>query len=114
MPSYGRAFGHCQQVSDPVTDIAVLSTLQTPLTSIPMLLFAVGASLAGLLGTWFGRRHMIQMACGLCILSAAGMLGTGGSFLNYMVGKRIGGIGIGQLQAVAIVYDSECTSPSKR
>src|ERR1700761_4474586 len=56
MPSYGRAFGHCQQVTDPVTGDVVehcaLSALQTSLTSVSMLFFAVGAALAGYLGTW--------------------------------------------------------------
>ena len=52
MPSYGRAFGHCQQVPDPVTGIAMehcsLSALQQSLISIQTLFFAVGAALAGL------------------------------------------------------------------
>lgn len=118
MQSYGRAFGHCAQVPDPATgatvEVCALSALQQSLTGVQTLFYAAGAALAGVTGTWLGRRDNIRLACALCIISAAGMLGTGGSFLQYMVVKCIGGLGIGQLQAVAIVYGCECMAPRKR
>ncbi|EXJ69323.1 uncharacterized protein A1O5_07359 [Cladophialophora psammophila CBS 110553] len=118
MQSYGRAFGHCTQMPDPGTGVMVevctLSATQQSLTGVQTLFYAAGAALAGVTGTWLGRRDNIRLACALCIISAAGMLGTGGSFLQYMVVKCIGGLGIGQLQAVAIVYGCECVAPRKR
>lgn len=67
MPSFGRAFGQCQQVADPASGVAVehcaLSALQSSLTNLSMPSFVVGASLVGVLGTWFGRRQTIQTAC---------------------------------------------------
>lgn len=118
MPSYNMAFGHCQQVpktaTGATTEQCSLSALQQSLVGLQTLFYAVGAATAGPVGTWLGRRRTIQVACALCIISAAGMLGTAGSFLNYMVCKCIGGVGIGQLQAVAIVYGSECTAANKR
>ncbi|KIW93326.1 uncharacterized protein Z519_05931 [Cladophialophora bantiana CBS 173.52] len=118
MQSYGRAFGHCTQMPDPGTgamvEVCALSATQQSLTGVQTLFYAAGAALAGVTGTWLGRRDNIRLACALCIISAAGMLGTGGSFLQYMVVKCIGGLGIGQLQAVAIVYGCECVAPRKR
>lgn len=120
MPSFNKAFGHCSPTSIPnpangaTVELCSLSALEQSLISLQTLFYAVGAATAGPVGSWLGRRHTIQVACGLCIISAAGMSGTAGSFLNYMVCKCIGGVGIGQLQAVAIVYGSECTAANKR
>ncbi|OQV05056.1 hypothetical protein CLAIMM_09854 [Cladophialophora immunda] len=103
MPSYNRAFGRCAPVPHPATgatmELCSLSALQQSLISLQTLFYAVGAATAGPVGTWLGRRHTIQVPCALCIISAAGMSGTAGSFLDYMVCKCIGGVGIGQLQA---------------
>ncbi|KAJ5929471.1 hypothetical protein N7454_006421 [Penicillium verhagenii] len=118
MPAYKKAFGHCQQVPDPVTGASLeqcsLTTLQQSLISVSILFMAVGCAFAGIFGSMLGRRATIQIACLFCIIGAAGMLGTTGSFLNYMVCKSINGIGIGQLLASSIVYGSECVVASKR
>lgn len=118
MQSYGRAFGHCTQVPDPATgttiELCSLSATQQSLTGVQTLFYCLGAALAGVTGTWTNRRNNVRLACALCIISAAGMIGTGGSFLQYMVVKCIGGLGIGQLQAVTIVYGCECVAPKKR
>lgn len=118
MPSFQKAFGHCAQVSNPktgtTTEKCALSALQQSLTSLSFLFMAVGSALAGLFGSKLGRKGTMQTACLFCIIGAAGMLGTTGSFTNYMVCKCISGVGIGQLYASSIVYGSECVIASKR
>ncbi|KAJ5631262.1 mfs monosaccharide transporter protein [Penicillium longicatenatum] len=117
MPAFQKAFGHCEQVRDPtgaMIEQCVLTTLQQSLISVSILFMAVGCALAGFFGSVFGRRATIQIACLFCIVGAAGMLGTSGSFLNYMVCKCINGVGIGQLLASSIIYGSECVVASKR
>lgn len=118
MPSYQKAFGHCSQVPDPETgtmvEKCVLSTLRQSLISVSILFMALGCASAGLLGSLLGRRRTLQVACLFCIVGAAGMLGTSGNFLNYMVCKCINGIGIGQLLSASIVYGSECVVANKR
>lgn len=74
----------------------------------------IGSALAGVFGSRLGRKGTIQVACLFCITGAAGMLGTSGNFLNYMVCKCINGVGNGQLLASSIVYGSECVSANKR
>ncbi|KAJ5729973.1 mfs monosaccharide transporter protein [Penicillium malachiteum] len=118
MPSYQKAFGHCSHVPDPATgatiESCVLTTLQQSLVGLGILFMAVGGALAGLFGAMLGRRATLQIACLFCIIEAAGMLGRSGNFLNYMICKRINGVGIGQLIASSIVYGSECVIASKR
>ncbi|KAJ5638134.1 hypothetical protein N7490_008013 [Penicillium lividum] len=117
MPAYQKAFGHCKQVPGPTggtMEQCTLTTLRQSLISVSILFMAVGCALAGFFGSVLGRRATIQIACLFCIIGAAGMLGTSGNFLNYMVCKCINGVGIGQLLASSIVYGSECVAASKR
>ena len=118
MPSFKKAFGHCGQMHDPAMNTVVhgcaLTALQQSLVSVGFLFMACGGAFAGLLGSYVGRRMTIQIACVFCIAGAAGMLGTAGSFLNYMVCKCISSVGIGQLLASSIVYGSESVIASKR
>lgn len=117
MPSYRKAFGHCSPSLDPKTgspETCALTALQQSLISLSFLFMAVGSALAGLFGSTLGRKGTMQAACVLCIVGAAGMLGTSGNFVNYMVCKCISGIGIGQLYASSIVYGSECVLARKR
>ncbi|CAG8046945.1 unnamed protein product [Penicillium salamii] len=109
MPSFQTSFGTCRPDS-PCT----LTTLQQSLISITVLFQALGSATTGLLGYKLGRKTTIQIACVLCAVGAAGMLGTEGSFLHYMVCKCISGVGIGQLLASSMVYGSECVVASKR
>ena len=118
MPSYGRAFGHCQMTPDPrngnMIEMCTLSATQQSLVSVTSLFIALGGATAGVAGNYLGRRGTIQTGCFLIIAGAAGMLGTAGSFLNYMACKCIGGVGIGQVLASSIVYGTECTAAHKR
>jgi SP family sugar:H+ symporter-like MFS transporter len=118
MPTFNKAFGHCQQVPDKVTgaltEICKLSTLQQSLVGVNVLFIALGGGFAALTGSYLGRRGTIQFACGMSIIGAAGMLGSKGNFLNYMVCKCIGAFGIGHLMSAAMIYGSECVASNKR
>jgi sugar porter (SP) family MFS transporter len=118
MPSYKRAFGTCEQVLDPNTYTRIedcsLTPLQQSLISLSYLFIALGGGVSALTSHRFGRRGAIQVGCMLAIIGAAGMLGTGGSFLHYMVCKCISAVGVGQLMASSVTYSSECIVASKR
>jgi SP family sugar:H+ symporter-like MFS transporter len=118
MPSYTRTFGTCEQVLVPDTYAEVqhctITPLQQSLISLNYLFIALGGGISGLTGQHLGRRGSIQIGCMLAIIGAAGMLGTGGSFLHYMVCRSISAVGIGHLIAASVTYGSECIVPSKR
>lgn len=118
MPSYKRTFGSCEQVLDPDTYANIqhctLTPLQQSLVSLNNLFLALGGGISGLTGQYCGRRGSIQVGCLLAIIGAAGMLGTGGSFLHYMVCRCISAVGIGHLITAGVTYGSECIEPSKR
>ncbi|KAJ5347862.1 hypothetical protein MYU51_015491 [Penicillium brevicompactum] len=114
MPSFKTAFGHCEMTPDSSSPECTLTTLKQSMVSITILFQALGSATTGLLGYKFGRKTTIQVACVLCAVGAAGMLGTAGNFLHYMVCKCISGVGIGQLLASSMVYGSECVAASKR
>ncbi|CAI7651797.1 unnamed protein product [Penicillium bialowiezense] len=102
MPSYKSAFGHCESTPDSQGAECTLTTLQQSIISITLLFQAFGSATTGLLGYKFGRKTTIQVACVLCVIGAAGMLGTAGNFVHYM------------LLASSMVYGSECVVASKR
>jgi SP family sugar:H+ symporter-like MFS transporter len=118
MPSYKSSFGTCKQVLDPITHANTrhcsLTPLQQSLISLNYLFIAIGGGTAGLTGQYLGRRRSIQFGCTLSIIGAAGMLGTSGSFLRYMVCRSISAVGIGQLIAASVTYGSECIAASQR
>lgn len=122
MPSYRRAFGSCEQLTDPatgnITEHCSITPLQQSLISLNYLFTGIGGGLFGVSGKYTGRRGAIQIGCALAIIGAAGMLGTGGhggdSFLHYMVCRCISAIGLGQLISASITYGSECIVASKR
>ncbi|KAJ5665550.1 mfs monosaccharide transporter protein [Penicillium maclennaniae] len=117
MPSFQKRFGHCDQTphsSPENAEKCTLTTLQQSLLSVSFLFTGIGSALAGINGSSLGRKRTIQVACLFCIIGAAGMLGTSGNFLQYMVCKCINGVGNGQLLAASIVYGSECVSANKR
>ncbi|CAI7599448.1 unnamed protein product [Penicillium palitans] len=118
MPSYKHAFGSCEQVLDPNTYAHIqhcsLTPLQQSIISLNFLFIAIGGGIAGVTGQYIGRRGSIQAGCTLAIIGAAGMLGTSGSFLRYMVCRSISAVGIGQLMAASVTYGSECIVANKR
>ncbi|KAJ5381750.1 uncharacterized protein N7496_004178 [Penicillium cataractarum] len=122
MPSYRKAFGTCHELLDPTTGQIVehcsITPLQQSLISLNYMFIGIGGGLSALTGRYTGRRGAIQIGCGLAIIGAAGMLGTGNgsakTFLHYMVCKCISAIGIGQLISASLAYGSECIVASKR
>ena len=113
MEPFNRAFGSC--ITNPKTHqtVCALTAPQQSAVSVYVLWMAVGAASSSLLGSYMGRRNILQVACLLISIGAAGMLGSSGNYAAYIVCKCIGGIGIGQITAMCPVYGSECT-PSKR
>lgn len=118
MPSYKRAFGTCVATTDPATNetttTCTLSATQQSLISVASLFMGLGGILSAPTGHYLGRRRTVAFACILSVVGAAGMLGTTGSFLNYMVCRCISAVGLGQLLAVTSIYGAECIAASKR
>ena len=117
MQAFNTAFGTFQQVSNPTgaqVTVCRITALQQSLVSLTSLFTAVGSLLSSVSGTYIGRRGTIQVGALLVLLGAAGMLGTSSSYLNYMVCKCIGGVGLGFIFNGTIVYGVECTPPRRR
>lgn len=108
MEPYKKSYGQC-------TDgVCTLSALDQSLIQLTLLFEAVGGALAGLTGRYLGRRLTCQIGCVLIAIGAAGMVGSRGTFLGYMICKCLGGIGMGMLYASAPLWGSECVAPVKR
>lgn len=118
MIPFNAAFGPCHEVLDPHSQTPVqmcqVTALQQSLVGLTSLFIAVGGALSGPVSTYLGRRGVIQGGCLTVLIGAAGMLGTSGNFLNYMVCKSINGVGLGLLYSGTIVYGVECVAPEKR
>lgn len=113
MDPFKKAFGHCQS-RESLDDICELSAIQQSLVSVTSIFMALGGGFGGLVATYIGRRGTVQTGCLVTAIGAAGMLGTSGSYLNYMVCKCIGGVGIGLIYSSAPVYGAECVFPKHR
>lgn len=117
MKPFNTAFGPCQEVPGPTgtpVKMCRITALQQSLVSLTSLFTAVGSLLSSVTGTYVGRRGTIQAGAFLVLIGASGMLGTNSSYLNYMVCKCIGGVGLGFLYSGTIVYGVECTPPHRR
>ena len=117
MIPFNTAFGTCLEVPGPTgtpVKMCRITALQQSLVSLTSLFTGLGALLSSVTGTYIGRRGTIQVGALLVLVGAAGMLGTNSSYLNYMVCKCIGGVGIGCLLSGTIVYGVECTPPHRR
>lgn len=110
MSAFTRSFGDCSISGSPCQ----LSALQQSLMSLTSLFIALGGALGGFPATYLGRRGTMQIGSIVTAIGAAGMLGTSGSYLNYMVCKCLGAIGIGILYSTAPVYGAECVFPRQR
>jgi MFS transporter, SP family, sugar:H+ symporter len=117
MTPFNTAFGPCQDVPGPtgaLIKVCRITALQQSLVSLTSLFNGVGCLLSSVTGTYFGRRGTIQVGALLVLVGASGMLATNSSYLNYMVCKCIGGVGLGFLFNGTIVYGVECTPPHRR
>lgn len=117
MEPYKAAFGTCMTTANPdgsTTRTCSLTALQQSLIQLTVLFMSVGGFMAGTTGHWLGRRATLQIASLLIAVGAGGMMGTAGSFTNYMVCKCIGGVGIGMIYSAAPTWGSESVTPQKR
>ena len=117
MEPYKKSFGSCTVTtgaSGETIHICSLTALQQSLVQLTLLFMAVGGFTSGLVGDYIGRRGSVQIGCVLIAAGAAGMTGSVGNFLAYMVCKCIGGIGIGMLYTAAPIWGSESIAPQKR
>lgn len=118
MPAFRKAFGTCHEVQNLATGAVIqecnITAIQQSLISLSYLCLSIGACLSGIAGRYMGRRWSIQVGSAMAIIGAAGMLGTAGSFRNYMVCKCISATGIGQLISTSVTYGSECIAAQRR
>ncbi|KAJ9149787.1 Major facilitator superfamily domain, general substrate transporter [Pleurostoma richardsiae] len=117
MDSYKKSFGSCtvdRGADGGSVQTCSLTALQQSLIQVTLLFMAVGGLASGLVGQYLGRRGTVQIGCVLIAAGAGGMVGSTGSFLNYMVCKCIGGLGIGMLYTAAPIWGSESVAPQKR
>lgn len=117
MMPFREAFGRLGPTRTPagqVIEAYHLTPLEQSLVSVAILFIAVGGALAGPLGQYTGRRGVTQASCALIGIGAGGMLGTSGSYLNYMVCKCIQGIGLGMLLATTPLWAVEVLLPHLR
>lgn len=117
MQPFNIAFGTCKEVAGPggqLTMVCQITALQQSLVSLTSLFVGVGALTSSVSGTYLGRRGTTQLGAMIVLIGAAGMLGISSSFLNYMVCKCIGGVGLGFLFTTTLVYGVECTPPHRR
>ncbi|RVX68269.1 hypothetical protein B0A52_07272 [Exophiala mesophila] len=97
MMPFKEAFGRRGPIRTPAGEVVqeyYLTPLEQSLVSVAILFIAMGGALAGPLGQYTGRRGVTQASCALIGIGAGGMLGTSGSYLNYMVCKCIQGVGL--------------------
>ena len=122
MQPFNKAFGHYSYVPAMVTakgevpahHLWELSATQQSLSSIYVLFMALGGGVSGITSNYLGRKGALQVGAIIALIGAAGMLGTSGSYLHYLVCKCIGAIGIGHLSAVGPGYGTECVDPQRR
>lgn len=96
------------------SDKCTLSALQQSLIAVSVLFIAVGSSIAGIVGPYFGRRGTIQVGSVLVLAGAGGMIGTSGNFTAYIACKCIQGLGLGHYLGSAPAYGVEFMVPQKR
>ncbi|KAH7136998.1 general substrate transporter [Dactylonectria estremocensis] len=117
MDPYKKAFGQCVTTTEAdgsILETCSLTALQKSLIQLTILFMSAGSALAGFTGETIGRRGTLQVASILIAVSAGGMMGTAGSFLNFMVCKCIGGIGMGMVYSAAPTWGTESVAPQKR
>ncbi len=117
MEPFNRAFGPCHELPTKTgasVEICRVTALQQSLISLTTLFIAAGSLCNTFAAHYFGRRGTLQLGSAIILIGAAGMLGTAGSFVNYMVCKCINGLGQGLLYACVIIYGVESTPPQRR
>ncbi|EON98862.1 putative mfs monosaccharide transporter protein [Phaeoacremonium minimum UCRPA7] len=118
MPAFKSAFGSCETTIDAATGAptttCTLSAMKQSLINLASLFMGVGGVLSGPTGYYLGRRGTVAFASALSVVGAAGMLGTSGSYINYMVCRCISSVGLGQMLAATSIYGAECVAANRR
>lgn len=117
MDPYKKAFGSCvvtTAADGSLSETCSLTALKQSLIQITILFMSVGGILGGFTGDAIGRRGTLQVASLFIAVGAGGMMATAGSFLQYMVCKCIGGVGIGMIYSAAPTWGTESVASQKR
>ena len=107
MEPFNRAFGPCHKLpteTGALVEVCLVTAVQQSLISLTTIFVALGSLCNALTAHFLGRRGTLQLGSAIILIGAAGMLGTAGSFVNYMVCKCINGFGQGLLYAGVIIY----------
>lgn len=113
MEPYKKSFGQCVAAPDGAETCSI-TALQQSLVQLTTLFAAVGGLIAAFVGDILGRKGTLQVACLFVAAGAAGMVGSEGSFVKYMVCKCVGGIGMGLIYSSAPTWGIESVAPQKR
>ncbi|XP_027346225.1 probable polyol transporter 3 [Abrus precatorius] len=94
-------------------DIGISDTQQEVLAGILNLCALVGSLAAGRTSDYIGRRYTIFLASVLFMVGAI-LMGYGPNYAILMVGRCVGGVGVGFALMIAPVYSAEISSASSR
>ncbi|CAJ1942585.1 unnamed protein product [Sphenostylis stenocarpa] len=94
-------------------DIGISDTQQEVLAGILNLCALVGSLAAGRTSDYIGRRYTILLASVLFMLGAV-LMGYGPNYAILMLGRCVGGVGVGFALMIAPVYSAEISSASSR
>ncbi|RDX81255.1 putative polyol transporter 3, partial [Mucuna pruriens] len=94
-------------------DIGISDTQQEVLAGILNLCALVGSLLAGRTSDYIGRRYTIMLASVLFMVGAV-LMGYGPNYAILMLGRCIGGVGVGFALMIAPVYSAEISSAASR
>ncbi|KAL2333691.1 hypothetical protein Fmac_014904 [Flemingia macrophylla] len=94
-------------------DIRISDTQQEVLAGILNLCALVGSLAAGRTSDYIGRRYTILLASILFMVGSI-LMGYGPNYAILMVGRCVGGVGVGFALMIAPVYSAEISSASSR
>ncbi|KAG4941361.1 hypothetical protein JHK87_045232 [Glycine soja] len=94
-------------------DIGISDTQQEVLAGILNLCALVGSLAAGRTSDYIGRRYTILLASLLFMVGAI-LMGYGPNYAILMLGRCVGGVGVGFALMIAPVYSAEISSASSR
>jgi len=94
-------------------DIGISDTQQEVLAGILNLCALVGSLAAGRTSDYIGRRYTILLASVLFMVGAI-LMGYGPNYAILVVGRCVGGVGVGFALMIAPVYSAEISSASSR
>jgi len=94
-------------------DIGISDTQQEVLAGILNLCALVGSLAAGRTSDYIGRRYTIFLASVLFMVGAV-VMGYGPNYAILMLGRCVGGVGVGFALMIAPVYSAEISSASSR